>query len=50
LIAVGVLATSGTNLERAIQVVSAARGLAVPETAGQLSWLQQLPSQPKVVV
>jgi protein-tyrosine phosphatase len=50
LIAVGVLATSGTNLERAIQVVSAARGLAVPETAGQLLWLQQLPSQPKVVV
>jgi protein-tyrosine phosphatase len=50
LIAVGALAASGISLERAIQVVSSARGLAIPETAEQLSWLQQLPSRPKVVV
>ena len=48
LIAVGVLAHSGISCERAIQVVSSARGLAVPETAEQLSWLQQLPSHPKL--
>jgi|SRR5271165_37919 len=50
LIAAAVLAASGISSERAIQAVSAARGQTVPETAEQLSWLQQLPSPPKVVV
>jgi len=50
LIAIGVLAHTGISLERAIQVVSSARGLTVPETAEQLSWLQQLPSRTRVVV
>ncbi len=50
LIAVGVLAHSGVSLERAIQVVSSARGLPVPETAEQLSWLQQPTLHPRVVV
>ncbi len=50
LIAAGVLLSSGITLDRAIQVVSSARGLTVPETVEQLSWLQQLPSPPKVVV
>ncbi len=50
LIAVGVLAHSGVSLERAIQVVSSARGQPVPETAEQLSWLQQPTLHPRVVV
>lgn len=50
LIAAGVLLSSGISLDRAIRLVSSARGLAVPETAEQLSWLQHLPSHPRVVV
>ena len=49
LIAVGVLVGSGVGLERAIEAVSAARGLAVPETAAQLEWLHQLPAAPLVL-
>ena len=44
IIAAGVLTTSGTSPERAIEVVSAARGLTVPETDEQRSWVQRLPS------
>jgi protein-tyrosine phosphatase len=43
LIASAVLASSGLNPERAIEVVSSARGLPVPETSPQRLWLQQLP-------
>ena len=42
MIAAGVLVASGISPERAVKVVSSARGLAVPETPEQLSWLQQL--------
>jgi len=39
LIAAGVLLTSGINVDKALEVVSAARGEAVPETPVQLQWL-----------
>jgi protein-tyrosine phosphatase len=44
LIAAGVLMTSGLSPEQAIQVVSSARGVAIPETSEQRSWAQQLPA------
>jgi protein-tyrosine phosphatase len=44
LIAAAVLLTSGIGVEKAIEVVSAARGLSIPETAAQLRWLRRLPS------
>ena len=44
LIAAGVLMTSGLSPEQAIQVVSTARGITVPETSEQRSWAQQLPA------
>ena len=49
LVAAGVLAGSGLNPERAIEVVSSARGQTVPETPDQRLWVQQLPSGPSVV-
>ena len=49
LIAAGVLASSGFNPERAIEVVSSARGQTIPETPDQRLWVQRLPSQPPVV-
>jgi protein-tyrosine phosphatase len=44
LIAIGVLIASGLEADRAIEIVSAARGLSVPETADQLEWVRQLPA------
>lgn len=44
LIAAGVLLTSGIKADKAIDVVSAARGQSIPETAAQLRWLRHLPS------
>ena len=44
LIAAGVLMTSGAAPEEAIQVVSSARGITVPETLEQRQWTKQLPS------
>jgi hypothetical protein len=32
------------EVEKAIQVVTAARGLSIPETAEQLEWIKRLPS------
>jgi protein-tyrosine phosphatase len=49
LIAAGVLAGSGLNPERAIEVVSSARGQTVPETPDQRLWVQRLPYGPSVV-
>jgi protein-tyrosine phosphatase len=43
LIAASVLAASGMDLESAIQAVSDARGLTIPETPEQLRWLRHLP-------
>jgi len=44
LIAAGILAASGVSPEDSIQAVSAARGIAVPETSGQVLWLRRLPA------
>ncbi len=48
LVAAGILATSGVQPEQSIKIVSAARGLAVPETDAQVLWIKQLPSQAAV--
>jgi protein-tyrosine phosphatase len=48
LIAAGILATSGMRPEQAIEVVSAARGIAVPETPDQRLWVQGLRLKPPV--
>jgi protein-tyrosine phosphatase len=45
LMAAGVLISSGIGTEEAIDAVSAARGVAVPETPAQLEWLHHLPSE-----
>lgn len=45
LIAAGVLLRSGLAVEKAIEVVSAARGETVPETSTQLQWIKHLPSE-----
>jgi protein-tyrosine phosphatase len=45
LVAVGAMVISGVGVEKAIETVSAARGLAVPETPVQLQWLHRLPSE-----
>ena len=44
LIAAGVLVNSGIGTQQAIDVVTASRGLTVPETPTQLQWIQHLPS------
>lgn len=44
LIAAGALVTAGVPADKAIEVVSAARGQAVPETAAQRRWIHHLPS------
>jgi protein-tyrosine phosphatase len=49
LIAAGILATSGIRPEQAIEIVSAARGLAIPETPDQRLWVQELRLKPAVV-
>jgi protein-tyrosine phosphatase len=49
LIAAGVLAISGVPPEEATKMVSAARGLSVPETSEQRDWVQKLPFLTSVV-
>lgn len=49
LIAAGVLMSSGIGAEKAIESVSSARGLTVPETPAQLQWIRHLPSELLVV-
>jgi protein-tyrosine phosphatase len=49
LIAAGVLMSSGMETEKAIDVVTAARGVMAPETPAQLEWLHRLPSEHPVV-
>jgi protein-tyrosine phosphatase len=44
LIASALLMNSGVDAELAMQTVSTARGLSVPETAEQVAWLKQLSS------
>jgi protein-tyrosine phosphatase len=45
LIAASLLLTSGVGVEQAIDMVSAARGIPVPETLAQIEWLRHLPSE-----
>jgi protein-tyrosine phosphatase len=45
LMAAGLLLTSGMPVDRAIEVVGAARGETVPETPAQLQWIRHLPSE-----
>lgn len=48
LIAASVLMNSGINAEQAMQTVSSARGLSIPETPEQRRWIEQLPSRAPV--
>jgi protein-tyrosine phosphatase len=45
LVAAGMLVTSGMEVNRALAVVSAARGQTVPETEAQLRWIQRLAAE-----
>jgi protein-tyrosine phosphatase len=45
LIAASLLVTSGVSADRAINVVSEARGRSIPETPAQFEWIRVLPSQ-----
>ncbi len=49
-IAAAVLANAGIDPELAIEVVSSARGQAVPETPEQRLWLQLAPSAPPILL
>jgi protein-tyrosine phosphatase len=44
LVAAGLLMTSGMSAEKAIETVSAARTVTIPETPAQLQWIRRLPS------
>jgi protein-tyrosine phosphatase len=43
LVAAGVLIASGVAPDQAIETVSAARGLPIPETSEQREWVRRLP-------
>ena len=49
LVAVGVLLVSGMGVDKALEVVGAARGEAVPETPAQVQWIERLPSEKLVL-
>lgn len=49
LIAAAVLMSSGVTTAKAIDVISTARGVPVPETPAQLQWLHHLPSEHPVL-
>jgi protein-tyrosine phosphatase len=49
LFAAGVLAGSLLDPEQAFEIVSSARGLPVPETPEQRSWIQRLSAKPSAV-
>jgi protein-tyrosine phosphatase len=44
LIAAGALIAAGTSPDEAMQIVSSARGISVPETTDQRRWAERLPS------
>ena len=50
MVAAGLLVTSGMGADAAIDVVSAARGQAIPETPEQLHWIRRLPSSPRLAL
>jgi protein-tyrosine phosphatase len=45
MIAAGILMISGVRAQEAVERVSRARGVPVPETQAQLEWLRHLPSE-----
>lgn len=45
LVAAAVLVTSGIGVDKAIEIVSIARGQTVPETPAQLEWIHHLPAE-----
>ena len=49
LIAIGALVASGVDAGKAIEIVGAARGLPVPETEGQLLWVQRLADEQRIL-
>lgn len=49
LVASGVLMSSGIKADEAMQIVSSARGISVPETPEQRRWIEELPSRVPVV-
>jgi protein-tyrosine phosphatase len=49
LIAAGVLLTTGMGADKALEVVSTARGEAIPETPAQLQWIKHLLSEKLVL-
>jgi protein-tyrosine phosphatase len=49
IIVAGLLVISGTDVDKAVEAVSAARGQTVPETDGQLQWIKHLPSDDLVL-
>lgn len=46
LVAAGALIRTGIGMREAVDAVSRARGLPVPETSGQLQWLNRLVTEP----
>jgi protein-tyrosine phosphatase len=48
LIAAGVLIASGVTPDRALETVTSARGVTVPETSEQREWIRKLPSTQSV--
>lgn len=50
LIAAGVLVMAGVPAEGALQIVSGARGLTIPETPEQRRWIERLPADQHVNV
>jgi protein-tyrosine phosphatase len=49
LIAAGVLLTSGVSVDKGLEVASAARGEAIPETPAQLQWIRHLSNEKLVL-
>jgi protein-tyrosine phosphatase len=45
LVAAGLFVMSGMAVEKAVEVVRAARGLTIPETQEQFEWIKHLPSE-----
>jgi hypothetical protein len=44
MIAAGVLVATGVSPDEALEIVTSARGLTVPETAQQREWIRSLPA------
>jgi protein-tyrosine phosphatase len=49
LMAIGALMASGVDAGKAIEIANIARGLPVPETEGQLLWVQRLAEEQRIL-